>query len=112
MLDTCVREDEENASKDKSEDDGAVSVDEESNAQEQVNCEPSSLGADKVLEGQSSDLHEMPEVILEGDELKIGPHQSDMDSEVWLPFPFILHEIPMCLCCVSAADGTSAVRSS
>ncbi|KAF8775853.1 hypothetical protein HU200_004246 [Digitaria exilis] len=81
VLDTCVREDEENASKDKSEDDGAVSVDEESNAQEQVNCEPSSLGADKVLEGQSSDLHEMPEVILEGDELKIGPHQSDMDSE-------------------------------
>jgi chromodomain-helicase-DNA-binding protein 3 len=41
----------------------------------------------KVLEGHSSDLHEMPEVILEGDELKIGSHQSDLVSEVWLPFP-------------------------
>lgn len=109
VRDTSVREDEEKASKDQSEDGGAVLVDEESNEQEQVNCEPSSLGADKVLEGQSSDLHEMPDVALEGDELKIGSQQSDIVSEVCPPFPFLLHEIRMCLRCVSAADGTCAV---
>jgi hypothetical protein len=87
VLATPLREDEENASKVQAEDAAAVLVDEESNAQEQVNREPSSVADNKVLEGHSSDLHEMPEVILEGDELKIGSHQSDLVSEVWLPFP-------------------------
>ena len=87
VLATTLREDEENASKVQAEDNAAVLVDEESNAQVQVNREPSSGADNKVLEGHSSDLHEMPEVILKGDELKIRSHQSDLISEVWLPFP-------------------------
>ncbi|RLM55318.1 hypothetical protein C2845_PM10G00980 [Panicum miliaceum] len=85
VLATPLREDEENASKVQAEDAAAVLVDEESNAQEQVNREPSSVADNKVLEGHSSDLHEMPEVILEGDELKIGSHQSDLVSESCMP---------------------------
>ena len=82
-----LREDKENASKMQAQDDAAVLVDEESNAQVQVNREPSSGADNKVSEGHSSDLQEMPEVILKGDELKIRSHQSDLISEVWLPFP-------------------------
>lgn len=86
VLATPLREDEENASKVQAEDDGAVLMDEESNAQEQVNWESSSVAANKVLEAHSTDLHEIPEVILEGDELKTESHQPDLVSKVWLPF--------------------------
>ncbi|KAG2608795.1 uncharacterized protein LOC120702311 isoform X2 [Panicum virgatum] len=82
---TTLREDEENASKVQAEDNAAVLVDEESNAQVQVNREPSSGADNKVSEGHSSDLHEMPEVILKGDELKIRSHQSDLISESCMP---------------------------
>ncbi|XP_062206434.1 uncharacterized protein LOC133908424 isoform X2 [Phragmites australis] len=80
-----LREEKENASKVQLEDDGAVLVYEESDAYEQANLELSSVAANKVLEGHSSDSHEMREVILERDELKIGSHQSDLISESHMP---------------------------
>lgn len=85
VLATPLREDEENASKVQAEDDGAVLMDEESNAQEQVNWESSSVAANKVLEAHSTDLHEIPEVILEGDELKTESHQPDLVSKSCMP---------------------------
>ncbi|AQL02865.1 Helicase protein MOM1 [Zea mays] len=75
-----LREDEEKASEVQPEGDGAVLVHEESNAPEQPNQEASNVVASEVLGGHSSDLHEI-EVILEGDGLKIGSHQSDVVLE-------------------------------
>ncbi|CAL5045144.1 unnamed protein product [Urochloa decumbens] len=80
-LATPLREGDENASTVQTEGDGAVLADEQSNAQEQVSWEPSSLAANKALEGHSSDFHEIPKVVLEGDELKTGSHQSDLVSK-------------------------------
>ncbi|KAJ1257489.1 hypothetical protein BS78_10G000700 [Paspalum vaginatum] len=87
VLATSPTEDKKNTSEVQVEDGDAVLVYEASNAQEkeQGNREPSSVAANEVLEGHSSDLHEIPEVILEGDELKIGSHQSDLVSELCMP---------------------------
>ncbi|CAL4938394.1 unnamed protein product [Urochloa decumbens] len=85
VLATPLREGNENASMVQTEDDGAVLADEQSNAQEQVSWEPSSVAANKVLEGHSSDFHEIPKDQLEGDELKTGYHQSDLVSKSYMP---------------------------
>lgn len=82
-----LREDEEKASEVQPEGDGTVLAHEESNAPEQPNQEPSNVSASEVLGGHSSDLHET-EVILEGDGLKIGSHQSDVVLEVGAAIPF------------------------
>lgn len=68
-----LREDEEKASEVQPEGDGTVLAHEDQ--------EPSNVSASEVLGGHSSDLHET-EVILEGDRLKIGSHQSDVVLEV------------------------------
>ncbi|KAL6622402.1 hypothetical protein ACP70R_032281 [Stipagrostis hirtigluma subsp. patula] len=83
VLATPLRGDEENASKVCVENNDAILVSEESNAQ--VSVELSGVAAKKVLEGPSPDLHEMPEVILDRDELKIASHQSDLISESQMP---------------------------
>ncbi|CAD6340635.1 unnamed protein product [Miscanthus lutarioriparius] len=75
-----LREDEEKASEVQPEGDGAVLAHEESNAPEQPNQEPSNVSASEVLGGYSSNLPET-DVILEGDGLKIGSHQSDVVLE-------------------------------
>jgi hypothetical protein len=84
-----LRQDKEKASDVQPEGDGAVLAHEESNALEQPNQEPSNVSAGKVLGGHSSDLHET-EVILEGDGLKIGSHQSDVVLEVGAAILFFL----------------------
>jgi len=82
-----LREDEEKASEVQPEGDGAVLAHEESNAPEQPNQEPSNVSASEVLGGYSSNLPET-DVILEGDGLKIGSHQSDVVLEVGAAIPF------------------------
>ncbi|GJN29968.1 hypothetical protein PR202_gb18238 [Eleusine coracana subsp. coracana] len=78
------RGDEENASKVQVEDNGADLVYIQSDAQ-QVNQEPASVVANKVVEGHSSDLHETCEAISEKDELKNGCPQSEVISESHMP---------------------------
>ncbi|CAN6192249.1 unnamed protein product [Urochloa humidicola] len=85
VLATPLREGDENTCTVQTEGDGAVLVDEQSNAQEQVSWEPSSVAANNVSEGHSSDFHEIPKVVLEGDELKTGSHQSDLVSKSCMP---------------------------
>ena len=79
------REDVENASKVPVENNGA---DIQSDAHEQVNQEPSTVAANKVLEDQSSDLHETIASILKRDESRTGCLQSELIPEVRLAFLF------------------------
>ncbi|KAL6846925.1 hypothetical protein ACP4OV_022778 [Aristida adscensionis] len=76
-------EDEENASRVCVANNDSVSVSKETDAQ--LKLELSNVAAEKALEGSSSDLHQMPGVILKRDELQIGSHQSDLISESHVP---------------------------